>query len=88
MSVLAAFVNEESMYLFSRGRAEVLVSLQQTFTESGLIRCWLHSRKGHLTLQEEMYELEAYSFTKQRISVELYLQHRSQMVCEEQTADT
>lgn len=52
-------VHESSVYLFSRGRREVLISLQEALTESSLIRGLLHSRKGHLTLQEVIYELEA-----------------------------
>lgn len=50
LSVLAIYLNRKSLYLFRRGRSEVLVPLQQTLAESSLIRSRLHSRKGHLTL--------------------------------------
>lgn len=37
-------------HLLCRRGAQVLVSLQQTLTESRLVRCWLNSGEGHLTL--------------------------------------
>lgn len=39
--------------LFSRCGAQVLVPLQQTFAEVGLIRSRFHSGEGHLTLVED-----------------------------------
>lgn len=40
----------EQTHLFCRGRAQVLVPLQETLAESRLIGRWLHPGEGHLTL--------------------------------------